>query len=250
MFLAAQQILIFSLFFLSLRLAMAIPKQQDCSLSCSDVSDSGSRPNSAEGSLKRPASRSDLDPEYQEQRAFEAHIADLHEQHAIKKHQQALHQSALHGRLSSGHSVAAFCPTMPMLADSVAGFQGSRCPPGAFPSLASGAGSLFMSPALFKPILSSGINHGRPLNLTMSNNGNEGQTANSIGSLSPGATSSVGNGRPSSVDLSHRNGKRPSPGLVCVVCGDTSSGKHYGILACNGCSGFFKRSVRRKLIYR
>uniref|UniRef100_A0A183T6B5 Nuclear receptor domain-containing protein n=1 Tax=Schistocephalus solidus TaxID=70667 RepID=A0A183T6B5_SCHSO len=47
---------------------------------------------------------------------------------------------------------------------------------------------------------------------------------------------------PSYMDPS--NGPEP-----CVVCGDNATGFHYRAMTCEGCKGFFRRSVQKKLEY-
>nr|XP_046196655.1 peroxisome proliferator-activated receptor delta-like isoform X2 [Oncorhynchus gorbuscha] len=37
--------------------------------------------------------------------------------------------------------------------------------------------------------------------------------------------------------------------VECRICGDKASGFHYGVHACEGCKGFFRRTIRMKLDY-
>ncbi|XP_071037103.1 ecdysone receptor isoform X2 [Parasteatoda tepidariorum] len=67
--------------------------------------------------------------------------------------------------------------------------------------------------------------------------------------LSP--PSSVMNG--SCYDYDKKSKKGPAPRQqeeLCLVCGDRASGYHYNALTCEGCKGFFRRSITKNAVYQ
>ncbi|XP_063702799.1 nuclear hormone receptor FTZ-F1 isoform X2 [Culicoides brevitarsis] len=84
---------------------------------------------------------------------------------------------------------------------------------------------------------------------TGNGNGNGGSSNadnNSSNSQNPGYISifpSVAAGLPDQTDL------KDIIEELCPVCGDKVSGYHYGLLTCESCKGFFKRTVQNKKVY-
>ena len=69
------------------------------------------------------------------------------------------------------------------------------------------------------------------------------------GLLSP--VESIGSHHSSSFGGSGHDAPDTKEGLdeLCPVCGDKVSGYHYGLLTCESCKGFFKRTVQNKKVY-
>nr|AAH45613.1 Nuclear receptor subfamily 1, group D, member 2 [Homo sapiens] len=108
---------------------------------------------------------------------------------------------------------------------------------------------------------------------------NSFQSSSSSVPSSPNSSNSDTNGNPKNGDLANIEGilkndridcsmktsKSSAPGmtkshsgvtkfsgmvLLCKVCGDVASGFHYGVHACEGCKGFFRRSIQQNIQYK
>ncbi|KAK9687075.1 Zinc finger, C4 type (two domains) [Popillia japonica] len=94
-------------------------------------------------------------------------------------------------------------------------------------------------------------------------NGVQGQTVISTSHHTKSDTSSM-SGREDLSPPSSLNGysvdscdakkkKGPTPRQqeeLCLVCGDRASGYHYNALTCEGCKGFFRRSITKNAVYQ
>ncbi|XP_076757452.1 ecdysone receptor isoform X3 [Xylocopa sonorina] len=72
------------------------------------------------------------------------------------------------------------------------------------------------------------------------------------GSLN-GYGSGGGGGGGGSDGCDARKKKGPTPRQqeeLCLVCGDRASGYHYNALTCEGCKGFFRRSITKNAVYQ
>ncbi|XP_017787036.1 PREDICTED: hormone receptor 4 [Nicrophorus vespilloides] len=98
---------------------------------------------------------------------------------------------------------------------------------------------------------SNSPNHGgaNVMYSTTSKQQQQQQDSSGVSKLLPGImndSGGVGGGAGSVVHDATDDDDQP---MICMICEDKATGLHYGIITCEGCKGFFKRTVQNRRVY-
>lgn len=93
------------------------------------------------------------------------------------------------------------------------------------------------------PTSSTNNNHSSALTLSIA--------CSTVASTGPSTPSTIHSNGGHGLEFSTQEAPDTKEGLdeLCPVCGDKVSGYHYGLLTCESCKGFFKRTVQNKKVY-
>nr|ASL70559.1 nuclear receptor [Brachionus calyciflorus] len=93
------------------------------------------------------------------------------------------------------------------------------------------------------------MNHYNQLDLQQQQNSPQNQSGIQTANLVAFQAAAAAAAAAINVQQQQQMNQIPSPKAICAICGDKASGKHYGVHSCEGCKGFFKRTVRKDLTY-
>ncbi|XP_045898762.1 nuclear receptor subfamily 1 group D member 1-like [Micropterus dolomieu] len=101
-----------------------------------------------------------------------------------------------------------------------------------------------------QPAFSSSLTPSFLSSSSSSSSGSAGEDGSSSAGGSPRGRDDGGSLRASPSKSVASLTKLNSMVLLCKVCGDVASGFHYGVHACEGCKGFFRRSIQQNIQYK
>ncbi|XP_043802846.1 hormone receptor 4 isoform X3 [Apis laboriosa] len=87
------------------------------------------------------------------------------------------------------------------------------------------------------------------LNLTASGSGQAWERNGGVVKSEAAAASQPMSAAPPAPPMPAQEHEEDETPMICMICEDKATGLHYGIITCEGCKGFFKRTVQNRRVY-